>query len=97
MPGAFLFPSLIPYILLPKLLYLLIALRACRIPTTHVRLAPIHLHVYATYPLDPSADLQFVHDWIGHASLTSTVMHTQLTSRRRSDNREAKFRFPVAA
>jgi hypothetical protein len=35
--------------------------------------------------LDAGADLRFVQDWIGHASIRNTVIYAQLTSRRRDE------------
>jgi site-specific recombinase XerD len=39
-------------------------------------------HSIATHLLDAGADLRFVQDWIGHASIRNTVIYAQLTSRR---------------
>jgi site-specific recombinase XerD len=33
--------------------------------------------------VDAGADLRFVQNWIGHASIKNTVIYAQLTSRRR--------------
>ena len=40
-------------------------------------------HSIATHLLDVGADLRFVQDWVGHASIQNTVIYAQLTSRRR--------------
>jgi site-specific recombinase XerD len=42
-------------------------------------------HSIATHLLDAGADLRFVQDWIGHASIKNTVIYAQLTSRRRDE------------
>jgi site-specific recombinase XerD len=42
-------------------------------------------HSIATHLLDAGADLRFVQDWIGHASIRNTVIYAQLTSRRRDE------------
>ncbi len=39
-------------------------------------------HSIATHLLDAGADLRFVQDWVGHASIKNTVIYAQLTSRR---------------
>ena len=39
-------------------------------------------HSIATHLLDAGADLRFVQDWIGHASIKHTVIYAQLTSHR---------------
>jgi site-specific recombinase XerD len=43
-------------------------------------------HSIATHLLDAGADLRFVQDWIGHASIGNTVIYAQLTSRCPSTN-----------
>jgi site-specific recombinase XerD len=49
----------------------------------------LHFHVLkhsiATHLLDAGADLRFVQDWVGHASINNTVIYAQLTSRRRDE------------
>jgi site-specific recombinase XerD len=40
-------------------------------------------HSIATHLLDGGAELRFVQDWIGHASIGNTVIYAQLTNRRR--------------
>ncbi|MGH8068907.1 MAG: tyrosine-type recombinase/integrase [Candidatus Entotheonellia bacterium] len=49
----------------------------------------IHFHVLkhsiATHLLDAGADLRFVQDWVGHASIKNTVIYAQLASRRRDE------------
>jgi site-specific recombinase XerD len=72
-------------------------------PCTHVMwldLAEIpaskrHFHVLkhsiATHLLDAGADLRFVQDWIGHASIKNTVIYAQLTSRRRDEEAHKVF------
>jgi site-specific recombinase XerD len=42
-------------------------------------------HSIATHLLDAGADLRFVQDWVGHASIKNTVIYAQLTSRRRDE------------
>jgi site-specific recombinase XerD len=48
-------------------------------------------HSIATHLLDASADLRFVQDWIGHASIRNTVVYAQLTSRRRDEEARKVF------
>jgi type 1 fimbriae regulatory protein FimB/type 1 fimbriae regulatory protein FimE len=42
-------------------------------------------HSIATHLLDAGADLRFVQDWIGHASINNTVLYAQLTNRKRDE------------
>jgi site-specific recombinase XerD len=49
------------------------------------------LHSIATHLLDAGADLRFVQDWIGHASIGNTVIYAQLTSRRRDEEARKVF------
>jgi site-specific recombinase XerD len=48
-------------------------------------------HSIATHLLDAGADLRFVQDWIGHASIRNTVIYAQLTSRRRDEEARKVF------
>jgi site-specific recombinase XerD len=51
-------------------------------------------HSIATHLLDAGADLRFVQDWIGHASIKNTVIYAQLTSRRRDAEARKVFTSP---
>jgi site-specific recombinase XerD len=51
-------------------------------------------HSIATHLLDAGADLRFVQDWIGHASIKNTVIYAQLTSRRRDAEARRVFASP---
>ena len=51
-------------------------------------------HSIATHLLDAGADLRFVQDWIGHASIKNTVIYAQLTSRRRDEEARRVFASP---
>jgi site-specific recombinase XerD len=51
-------------------------------------------HSIATHLLDAGADLRFVQDWIGHASIKNTVIYAQLTSRRRDEEARKVFTSP---
>jgi site-specific recombinase XerD len=51
-------------------------------------------HSIATRLLDAGADLRFVQDWIGHASIKNTVIYAQLTSRRRDEEARKVFTSP---
>jgi type 1 fimbriae regulatory protein FimB len=51
-------------------------------------------HSIATHLLDAGADLRFVQDWIGHASVGNTVIYAQLTSRRRDEEARQVFTSP---
>jgi integrase/recombinase XerD len=51
-------------------------------------------HSIATYLLDAGADLRFVQDWVGHASIKNTVIYAQLTSRRRDAEARKVFMSP---
>src|SRR5919109_2111519 len=51
-------------------------------------------HSIATHLLDAGADLRFVQDWIGHASIGNTVIYAQLTSRRRDEEASKVFTSP---
>jgi len=51
-------------------------------------------HSIATHLLDAGADLRFVQDWIGHASIKNTVIYAQLTSRRRDEEARQVFTSP---
>lgn len=48
-------------------------------------------HSIATHLLDAGADLRFVQDWVGHASIKNTVIYAQLTSRRRDEEARKVF------
>ena len=51
-------------------------------------------HSIATHLLDAGADLRFVQDWVGHASIKNTVIYAQLTSRRRDEEARKVFASP---
>jgi type 1 fimbriae regulatory protein FimB len=51
-------------------------------------------HSIATHLLDAGADLRFVQDWIGHASIGNTDIYAQLTSRRRDEEARKVFASP---
>jgi integrase len=51
-------------------------------------------HSIATHLLDAGADLRFVQDWVGHASIKNTVIYAQLTSRRRDEEARRVFTSP---
>ncbi len=51
-------------------------------------------HSIATHLLDAGADLRFVQDWIGHASIKNTVIYAQHTSRRRDEEARKVFASP---
>jgi integrase/recombinase XerD len=51
-------------------------------------------HSIATHLLDAGADLRFVQDWVGHASIKNTVSYAQLTSRRRDAEARKVFASP---
>jgi site-specific recombinase XerD len=51
-------------------------------------------HSIATHLLDAGADLRFVHDWVGHASIKNTVIYAQLTNRRRDEEARKVFASP---
>ena len=51
-------------------------------------------HSIATHLLDAGADLRFVQDWIGHASIGNTIIYAQLTSRRRDEEARRVFTSP---
>jgi site-specific recombinase XerD len=51
-------------------------------------------HSIATHLLDAGADLRFVQDWVGHASIKNTVIYAQLTSRRRDAEARKVFASP---
>jgi site-specific recombinase XerD len=51
-------------------------------------------HSIATHLLDGGAELRFVQDWIGHASIGNTVIYAQLTSRRRDEEARKVFATP---
>jgi site-specific recombinase XerD len=51
-------------------------------------------HSMATHLLDAGADLRFVQDWVGHASIKNTVIYAQLTSRRRDEEAHKVFASP---
>jgi len=57
-----------------------------------------HVHVLkhsiATHLLDAGADLRFVQDWVGHASIKNTVIYAQLTSGRRDEEALRVFASP---
>ena len=48
-------------------------------------------HSITTHLLDAGADLRFVQDWVGHASIRNTVIYAQLTSRRRDEEARKVF------
>jgi site-specific recombinase XerD len=51
-------------------------------------------HSIATHLLDAGADLSFVQDWVGHASIKNTVIYAQLTSRLRDEEARRVFASP---
>jgi type 1 fimbriae regulatory protein FimB len=51
-------------------------------------------HSIGTHLLDAGADLRFVQDWIGHASIGNTDIYAQLTSRRRDEEARKVFASP---
>ncbi len=51
-------------------------------------------HSIATHLLDAGADLRFIQDWVGHASIKNTVIYAQLTSRRRDEEARRVFASP---
>jgi type 1 fimbriae regulatory protein FimB/type 1 fimbriae regulatory protein FimE len=51
-------------------------------------------HSIATHLLDAGADLRFVQDWMGHASIANTIIYAQLTSRRRDEEARKVFTSP---
>jgi type 1 fimbriae regulatory protein FimB len=51
-------------------------------------------HLIATHLLDAGADLCFVQDWVGHASIKNTVIYAQLTSQRRDEEARKVFASP---
>ena len=51
-------------------------------------------HSIATHLLDAGADLSFVQDWVGHASIKNTVIYAQLTSHRRDEQARRVFVSP---
>jgi site-specific recombinase XerD len=51
-------------------------------------------HSIATHLLDAGADLRFVQDWIGHASIGNTVIYVQLPSWRRDADARQVFTSP---
>jgi integrase/recombinase XerD len=51
-------------------------------------------HSIATHLLDAGADLRFVQDWVGHASIKNTVIYAQLTNRRRDEEARKVFASP---
>ena len=51
-------------------------------------------HSIATHLLDARADLRFVQDWVGHASIKNTVIYAQLTSRGRDEEARKVFTSP---
>jgi site-specific recombinase XerD len=51
-------------------------------------------HSIATHLLDAGADLRFVQDWVGHASIGNTIIYAQLTSRRRDEEARRVFTSP---
>jgi integrase len=51
-------------------------------------------HSIATHLLDAGADLRFVQDWVGHASIKNTVIYAQLTNRRRDAEARKVFTSP---
>jgi site-specific recombinase XerD len=51
-------------------------------------------HSIATHLLDAGADLRFVQDWVGHASIKNTVIYAQLTNRRRDEEARRVFTSP---
>jgi integrase/recombinase XerD len=51
-------------------------------------------HSIATHLLDAGADLRFVQDWVGHASIKNTVIYAQLTGRRRDEEARRVFASP---
>ena len=51
-------------------------------------------HSITAHLLDAGADLRFVQDWVGHASIKNTVIYAQLTSRRRDEESRRVFASP---
>jgi site-specific recombinase XerD len=51
-------------------------------------------HSIAPHLLDAGADLRFVQDWIGHASIKNPVIYAQLRSRRRDEEARKVFTSP---
>jgi site-specific recombinase XerD len=51
-------------------------------------------HSIATRLLDAGADLRFVQDWVGHASIKNMVIYAQLTSRLRDEEAPRVFASP---
>lgn len=51
-------------------------------------------HSIATHLLDAGAELRFVQDWIGHASIKNTLVYAQLTSHRRDEEARKVFMRP---
>ena len=60
----------------------------------HKRHFHVLKHSIATHLLDAGADLRFVQDWIGHASIKTTVIYAQLTNRRRDEEARKVFTSP---
>jgi site-specific recombinase XerD len=48
-------------------------------------------HSIATHLNDAGAELRFIQDWVGHASISSTVVYTQVTNRRRDEEARKVF------
>ena len=51
-------------------------------------------HSICTHLLEADADLYFVNDWVGHASISNTMIYTHLTSRRRDERARQVFARP---
>ena len=51
-------------------------------------------HSITTHLRDAGGELRFVQDWVGHASITNTVIYAQLTSRRRDEEARKVFSSP---
>jgi site-specific recombinase XerD len=69
-------------------------LRASEVAMLHADDLHALKHSIATHLLDDGADLRFVQDWIGHASIGNTVICAQLTSRRRNEEARKVFTTP---
>jgi integrase/recombinase XerD len=57
----------------------------------HKRHFHVLKHSIATHLNDAGAELRFIQDWVGHASISSTVVYTQVTNRRRDEEARKVF------